>query len=209
MPVAGEAAEQGGVHQRPYRVDSGGVADPGTQPGAAAQAVHDPGSHHLPLGHQLRGYAAISGSALAASRATSVSPAARRADSASCPAQTAANPAAAAADSACLAHSRSSIGTGASSPAIATSITALSSLALVPKTSSTVGSATLGVGGHRAHRGRGVPAGEELAGCGRGDAGPGAAGLLLTARRPVPAGPRSGPGRAWERPFIRLWYYHS
>src|SRR5436305_4271184 len=86
--------------------------------------------------------AAISGSARAASRATSVSPAARRADSASCPAQTAANPAAPAADSARLAHSRSSIGTGSSSPAIATSITALSSFALVPKTSSTVGSAT-------------------------------------------------------------------
>ena len=39
--------------------------------------------------------------------------------------------------------------TGSSSPAIATSITALSSFALVPKTSSTVGSATPDYGGRR------------------------------------------------------------
>ena len=86
--------------------------------------------------------AAMSSSARAASSATNVSPAARRAESVSCWANTAVNSAAAVMDSARVAHCRASIGAGSSSPAIAVSITAFSSRALVPKTSSTVGSAT-------------------------------------------------------------------
>jgi hypothetical protein len=146
--LAGQSHKQGRIHEQPRHIDGPAMLHPGrsrarrVMPRTTQAAVASRWATIWSLS------AASSASRDEPSKTASTSPADRCCAAATNSATVDRNSPGLAASMAAVAEDLSSTGTGSSSPAIATSMAALSKLALVPKSTSTVGTEAGHVAAH-------------------------------------------------------------